>query len=187
MKRLTVAVAASAALGLFAVGSVGTAVAKPKKNQIRIVGGFQIKIGKFVKDDQRFQSPKGKVKSGATVKVVNKTTTQDPHSVSFVEKKFLPGKSLDSPVFPLLGKAHGVPEDNPEGDPTIFVVDNGVAVREGGTLGVDTGFTDTVMGDSVFIAPGQKSFSFKVTADSGSKLFYFCAIHPWMQGKISVR
>ena len=45
-----------------------------------------------------------------------------------------------------------------------------------------------MLGDSAFIAPGQKrTLQFKVTADQGSKLFYFCAIHPWMQGKITVR
>ncbi len=40
-------------------------------------------------------------------------------------------------------------------------------------------------GDSIFIAPGQNS-SIKVTADKGSRLRYFCAVHPWMQGKITV-
>ncbi len=67
------------------------------------------------------------------------------------------------------------------------MVDNGVAVAPGGTLAVDTMFTPTRAGDSAFIAPGQKSFKFKVTAKKGSKLFYYCAVHPWMQGKITVK
>jgi plastocyanin len=37
----------------------------------------------------------------------------------------------------------------------------------------------------VFFAPG-KGTSFKVTAKAGSVLPYFCAVHPWMQGKITV-
>ena len=55
-----------------------------------------------------------------------------------------------------------------------------------GMLEVDTMFTPDVAGDSAFIAPGQKSFSFKVTAKKGSSLYYYCAIHPWMQGKLKV-
>ena len=64
--------------------------------------------------------------------------------------------------------------------------DNGQPVAQGGTLEVDTMFTPDVAGDSAFIFPGQKSFSFKVTAKKGSRLYFFCAIHPWMQGKLTV-
>ena len=53
-------------------------------------------------------------------------------------------------------------------------------------LEVDTMFTPDVAGDSAFIAPGQKSFKFKVTANKGSRLYFYCAIHPWMQGKLTV-
>ena len=185
-RRLMVAVGATAALGLFTAGSVGTAAAAPKKNQIRILGGVQVKLGKYVKDNQRFQAPKGKVRSGATVKVVNKTTTEDPHSISFTTKKFLPGTDFNTAIFPLLGQAHGVPEDNPEGEPTILVVDNGQPLAAGATLNVDTPFTDTVMGDSAFL-PTKDTFSFKVTAKKGTTLHYFCAVHPWMQGKLKVK
>jgi plastocyanin len=188
-RRVTVAIAATAAVGLPALVLAPAASAAKKKNTIQIVGGISIEINKGIKDNQRFISPLGKVKSGATVKVVNRKTP-DPHTISFAAKQFLPGDSFEefeTAVFPLLGQAHGVPEDDPNGEPSIFVVDNGVEVPEGGTLEADTVFTDTVMGDSAFIAPGQKSFSFKVTADAGSTLNFFCAVHPWMQGKIRVK
>ena len=48
------------------------------------------------------------------------------------------------------------------------------------------GVTPTKAGDSAFIAPDQKTFKFKVTADKGSTLHYYCGIHAWMQGKIKV-
>jgi plastocyanin len=183
-RRLTVAVAATAALGLAA--GVGTSAgAAVKKNQIRIVGGIVVKPGKFVKDDQRFKMAKSPVKSGATVKLVNKAKTEDPHTISFVEKRFLP-KMFESGLEEQLFAAHQVDPSNEEAPPGALVVDNGVEVPEGGTLGVDTMFNETTNGDSAFIAPGQKSFSFKVTADKGSKLFFFCAIHPWMQGNFRV-
>ena len=185
-RRLTVAIATTAALGLTA----STAAAAIPRNQIRIVGGIQIKLGRYVKDNQRFKAANPGattiVKSGATVTVKNRATTQDPHTISFTQRRFLPGTDFDTPIFPLLGQAHGVPEDNPEGEPTILVVDDGAAVPAGEMLRVNTPFTTTVAGDSAFLAPGTKEFKFKVTAAKGSRLHYFCAIHPWMRGKIAV-
>ena len=58
---------------------------------------------------------------------------------------------------------------------------------DAGAAGFDTMGDDKTAGDSLFIAPGQKRVSFKVTARKGSKLSYFCAVHPWMQGKITVK
>lgn len=181
-RRLAVATAATVALGLAALPP---AVGAVKKNEIRIVGGIVVKPGKFVKDDQRFKAATTTVKSGATVRLVNKAKTEDPHTITFVEKKFLP-EMFESGLEEQLLAAHQVDPNNQEAPPGAPVVDNGVAVPEGGTLEVDTMFNKTVNGDSAFIAPGQKSLSFKVTADKGSKLFYFCAIHPWMQGKLKV-
>jgi plastocyanin len=186
-RRLTVAVAATTALGLAAGGVVATAGAgaAAKKNEIRIVGGTVFKAGKFVKLGVHFAPANVTVKSGATVTLKNKGTDPEPHTISFVEKKYLP-KSFESAVDAKLMEAHQVDPNNEEAPPGVLVVDNGAAVPDGGTLEVDTGFTPDVAGDSAFIAPNQKTFSFKVTAKKGSKLFYYCAIHPWMQGKITV-
>ena len=182
-RRLTVAVAATAALGIGAAGVATSAGAAAKNNEIRIVGGEKFKAGKYLKIDLRFKPLNVTVKSGATVKVVNKTKGE-PHTISFVTKRYLP-KSFDVAVEDQLLAAHQVDPNNPEAPPGVLVVDNGQPVPAGGTLEADTGFTPTVAGDSAFIAPAQ-NFSFKVTADKGSRLFYFCAIHPWMQGKITV-
>ena len=182
-RRLTVAVAATAALGLGGAGVAATAGAAAKKNEIRIVGGEKFKPGKYFKVDLRFKPMNVTVKSGSTVNVVNKTKGE-PHTISFTEKKYLP-KSFDVAVEDQLLAAHQVDQQNPEAPPGVFVVDNGQPVPEGGVLEADTPFTPDSAGDSAFIAPGQ-NFSFKVTAPKGSRLFYFCAIHPWMQGKIKV-
>ncbi|MGH2651068.1 MAG: cupredoxin domain-containing protein, partial [Actinomycetota bacterium] len=40
-------------------------------------------------------------------------------------------------------------------------------------------------GDSLLLFPGE-SISASVSAPAGSTLFYLCAIHPWMQGSITV-
>jgi plastocyanin len=184
-RRLTVAVAAVAALGLSAAGVATTAGAAAKKNEIRIVGGTTVKPGKYLKVDLRFTPMNATVKSGATVKLLNRGRDPEPHTISFIAKKYLP-KAFETPVDAKLLEAHQVDPENQEAPPGVLVVDNGQPVPEGGMLEVDTMFTPDVAGDSAFIAPGQKSFSFKVTAKKGSRLYYYCAIHPWMQGKLTV-
>jgi plastocyanin len=43
-------------------------------------------------------------------------------------------------------------------------------------------------GDSVAIEGAKhKSISIKVTAPAGTTLYFFCAVHPWMHGKITVK
>jgi plastocyanin len=185
--RFTVAIAAIAVLGLSAAGVAATAgaAAKKHKNEIRIVGGTTVKPGEYLKVDLRFKPMNTTVKSGSTVKLLNRGRDPEPHTISFIEKKYLP-KAFETPVDAKLREAHQVDPENEDAPPGALVVDNGQPVPEGGTLEVDTMFTPDVAGDSAFIAPGQKSFTFKVTAKKGSRLYYYCAIHPWMQGKIAV-
>jgi len=185
-RRLTAAVAATAALGIAAGGVAAAGAAAPKKNEIAMVGGVSVKPGQFVKDDQRFAPQNAVVKSGATVTLRNRTTTQDPHTISFVEKRFLPKQFETDARGPLLA-AHQVDPNNLEAPPGALVVDDGAPLADGATLEVDTLGDDKKAGDSAFIAPGQKTFKFKVTAKKGAKLFYYCDVHPWMQGRITVK
>jgi len=182
MTRRT-AVAALATVAAFGVAAAPAAAAK--KNEIRIVGGTKFKAGKYVKDDVRFKPASISVKSGATVKVVNKGLDPAPHTISFVEKAFMPKGFEFEAAGPLLA-AHEVNEETQE--PAIFQVNDGVGVPndQAGVLEVDKLGNDTNAGDSQFIAPEQ-DVSFKVTAKKGSTLPYYCAVHPWMQGKIKVK
>ena len=51
-----------------------------------------------------------------------------------------------------------------------------------GQSGLDT------VGDSIAIQPGaHKTISATVSAPSGTRLYFVCAVHPWMQGKIVVK
>jgi len=189
-RRLTLAVAATTAAGI-AVGGVaanaGAAgkAAAPKKNEIVIKGKFVFKAGHSAFDNQRFQPLDAAVKSGATVTVRNRSKTKEPHTLSFVEKQFLP-KSFDAPIAGPLFGLHNLSEE--PGAVPVLKIDNGApAADQNAPLSVDTLGTPDAPGDSELLAPGQKTASFKVTAAKGSKLFYFCIIHPWMQGKISVK
>ena len=177
------AVAAIAALGVAAAPA-----AAAKKNQIRIVGGTTFKAGKFLKDDVRFKPAAVAVKSGATVKVVDKGTDPAPHTISFIKKSLLPtGFEFEgSDPFNTLLTAHAA---NPEtGDVGFFQVNDGVGVPndQAGVLEVNSLGDASSAGDSQFMAPGAGT-TLKVTAAKGSTLPFYCAIHAWMQGKIKVK
>jgi plastocyanin len=186
-RRITAAVAAITGLGL-TIGVTGTATAakpKPRKNEIRITGGPFFVPGKRIGDDVRF-NPNSTVKSGGTIKVVNNgDPAAGPHTISLLKASALPKTMAQAePCFEFQGvcaplvAAHQV---NPETqEPAVIEYNAGAA-------GFDTMGDDKTAGDSLFIAPGQKRASFKVTARKGSKLTYFCAVHPWMQGKITVK
>jgi plastocyanin len=185
-RRTAAAVAAVAALG---ASAVAVAPASAAKNQITIKGGTIFKAGKFIKDNQRFVTPaKNKVKAGATVKVVNKTQGE-PHTLTFTTKQFVPQSfDVNEALMGNLFTAHQVDPNNEEAPPGVFTVDDGQALADGATWEVNSPFTDTsANGDSAFIAPGQNGPSFKVTATKGSTLYFFCAVHPWMSGKLRVK
>jgi plastocyanin len=183
-RRLKVALTATAALGLAAIGFVPAADAAPKK-KITIKGGPFYKPGVSIGDNVRFNRTTV-VKSGGTVKIVNKSGEEvGPHTVSLLKNSALP-KTLaqaeecfefKGACGPLVA-AHEVDPANPEAPPGRFLFDTGDA-------GFDTMGDRQSAGDSLFMAPGQGG-SIKVTAKKGTTLTYFCAVHPWMQGKIKV-
>lgn len=162
-RRLMVAVAAIAVLGASTTAAVA---AKQPGKTLRIVGKTTFKPGKSVTDNQRFQSRVVQVKSGDSVKWVNKSKMPDPHTISVVSK--LP-KSFDCEECGAIEESHGTEEA-----PIQFVDKNG-----------DGGFNEP--GDSFFIPPGGGgSGELKVTAPAGSNLKLLCIIHPWMQAKLKV-
>lgn len=186
-RRVTVAVAATTALGIAAGGvanSGAAAKAAPKKNEIVIKGHLVFRAGHSVRDDQRFSPLNASVKSGATVTVRNKAKTKDPHTLSFVQKKFLPKDFEAAAAGPLFG-LHQLEDESAQ---PVLKIDNGApAADQTAPLTVDTLGTDTTPGDSELMAPGQKTATFKVTAAKGSTVYYFCIFHPWMSGNIKVK
>jgi plastocyanin len=120
------------------------------------------------------------VKSGATVTLRNKSAGGAPHSLSLLKKSALPKTAAAvlqcAACGPLLA-AH-------QADPNTGEVKQPV-VNAGGD-GFDTEGTKTTAGDSVYLPPKGK-VTFKVTARKGTTLSYFCAVHPWMQGTITVK
>jgi hypothetical protein len=181
---ITAAVAATAAFGL--VGGLVTSTAgAAKRNQIVIKGNFEFRPGKGARDNQRFTPLRQKVKSGSTVTVKNRSKTEDPHTLSFVEKQFLP-KSFDAPAAGPLFGLHNLSEEENAPPPVNLIDDGAPAADQSANLAVNTLGTDQGGGDSLLLF-GTDPVKFDVTAAAGSKLYYFCIFHPWMQGRITVR
>ena len=163
----TVAVLAAS---LVSVASAPADPVAPAKQKLAIVGRSAFKINKLAFDNQRFSRTAFAIRSGGTVTVVNRAKTEDPHTISLVDKARLP-KTFDCEVCGEIFGAHGAGGEN--GGPANPVVDVGAP-------GYDQ------PGDSTFVAPHAR-ISFEVTAPAGTTLHFICAIHPWMQGRIKVR
>ena len=142
----------------------------PAKQKLAIVGRSEFRINKLAFDNQRFSRTAFAIRSGGAVTLVNRAKTEDPHTISLVEKAQLP-KTFDCEVCGEIFGAHGAGGEN--GGPANPVVDVGAP-------GYDQ------PGDSTYVAPHAR-VSFEVTAPAGTTLHFICAIHPWMQGRIKVR
>jgi plastocyanin len=173
--RTPIALAAVAALAVAA-----PALAKPKPNTIETHGAAKIKINEYLQDGQKFVPGDITVKSGATVTLRNKSTDGAPHSLSLLAKSALPKTVAAVMQCPACGPLLAAHQADPNtGEVKVPLVDVGQP-------GFDTMGTKTTAGDSIFLPPKGK-VTFKVTAKKGSKLTYFCAVHPWMQGTITVK
>jgi plastocyanin len=119
----------------------------------------------------RFSPDKIVVHHGQQVRWVHRDNSEEPHTVTIVNKDQVP-TSADE-VFSCKVCREALKSHFAGGKLKRKVDDNG----DGGL---------DAAGDSLVFFPGQP-VSREITAPAGTKLFYVCAIHPWMQGKIVVR
>lgn len=177
MRALVLAVSA-AALTLALVGTAAAATPTGVTDQISI---------ELTKGKLKFVGPES-VTVGDQLEIVNKTNPKQvgPHTFSLVTKSSQPKtpkarKSCFTPKHICLAIAmwHGF---NPK---TEQITKNPAKAGPAGwsTAGNATG----KKGDSWF--SGEKKgghISQEVTAEAGTTLYYMCAVHPWMQGKVKV-
>jgi len=177
MRALVLAVSA-AALTLALVGTAAAATPTGVTDQISI---------ELTKGKLKFVGPES-VTVGDQLEIVNKTNPKQvgPHTFSLVTKGSQPKtpkarKSCFTPKHICLAIAmwHGF---NPK---TEQITKNPAKAGPAGwsTAGNATG----KKGDSWF--SGEKKgghISQEVTAEAGTTLYYMCAVHPWMQGKVNV-
>jgi hypothetical protein len=177
LRALVLAVSAAA----LTLALVGTAAAATPTGVTDVIS-MDLTKGKL-----KFTGPES-VTVGDQLEIVNKTNPKQvgPHTFSLVTKGSLPKtpkarKGCFAPKKICLAIAiwHGF---NPK---TEKITKN---PAKAGPAGWSTmGDAKSKKGDSWF--SGEKKgghFSQEVTAEAGTTLYYMCAVHPWMQGKVNV-
>jgi len=179
MRALALAVPA-AALTLV-IGGFGLAGAATPTGVTQVIS-IELTKGKL-----KFVGPES-VTAGDQLEIVNKTNPRQvgPHTFSLVTKGSLPKtpkarKSCFAPkhICLAVAKWHGFNAK------TERITVNPAKAGPAGwsTMGNATG----KKGDSWF--SGEKKgghISQEVTAEAGTTLYYLCAVHPWMQGRVNV-
>jgi hypothetical protein len=170
MRKLLVVMAVSA---LYAMTS--TVVARPSapdqaraRNRIASIGKNSFVRNALIQSTLRFTPERLVVRSGARVTIVDQDGPREPHTVSVVARRARPD-NVDE-VFAC--RACRVAGAHFRGDRPKIRVNQG---RPGLNQ----------PGDSILFLPNQ-TVRARVTAAAGSTLYYLCAIHPWMQGRIQV-
>jgi plastocyanin len=193
---ITLGVALLVLLGWSIVGSADTGT-------VKILGDEHFVPNALVMATFKFAPGPLSTGSGATItwdNMGNQASADEPHTVTIVNKGDLP-TSIDQvfacgapgtvcatalaahsagalPV-PTTGCPAGRVAVQPPGSPVAFCFLQEVEAA-GSASGLDK------PGDSLFIAADGTAAA-TVSAPSGTTLYYLCAIHPWMQGSISVR
>ena len=169
-----------AALGLVlavVAPSLAGAASAPSARTNVIKGGPSKHKNAFgIKDSMRFSPAKFTIASGGTLTLKGKTSAKEgPHTFSLVKSSDLPktGKQVQNcSVCKSFFKKHGANEKT--GKIKHPLLNTGA-----------TGFDSP--GDSIVIAPGKSTTKITFSAKSGTTFSYLCAVHPWMQGKVTVK
>jgi len=183
-RKLAVAAAGAA---LVAAATVGGAMAAHGKasavTTIKAVTSVpKVKVNRYIQDELRWDKDLYTVKSGGTLHIVNNAADEGPHTFTVLNKKDEPKTGLqmfDCKICEKLGKAHGA-DPNSDAPPKYPFLENGV--------GQKTPPKVDKPGDSGVTGKGKKgeSIDLTVTAPAGTKLYFMCLIHPWMQAEVDV-
>jgi plastocyanin len=177
-----------ALLAAFACAAAGTSVALASSHAtggsavVNVFGGEKVAINKYFQDEMRFSPGTVTVKSGANLTFQYGDKEDEPHTLTILSKSQLP-KTVDQVMNCHTCEKYATPHlKNPKAEPGPA---NPIVhwVLEKGKPGLDT------VGDSIAIQPDpkHKSITAKVSAPAGTTLYFICAVHPWMQGKIVVK
>lgn len=168
-------VAVVAAIVVAVVAGAALAATRGGAPVVKTPGTSSFVINQYAKDSVRFAPGTITVPSGGTIAFTKTDKDPEPHTVTISTKADLP-KSFAQRCKPCEIASHHLkdPNDDSKGVRT-YVLNKG-----------QPGFD--VEGDSVVLAPkgANKTEKVVVSAPPGTTLYYLCAIHPWMQGKIVV-
>jgi plastocyanin len=175
-RRLGVVLAAVVLGGLSSVGvssaaGDGAAPSGEIGARVKIRGRFELQPNQYVQLTFRFDPGPVNVSRGQDIKFTDVAQVKEPHTVTIVRQGQLPQTAREAFQCKPCNRAlqrHGRP-------PKRLVEDDNDREK-----GLDA------PGDSRWIAPGGSARP-TVTAPRNTTLYYLCAIHPWMQGRINVQ
>jgi hypothetical protein len=175
---IVASIAGMAASGAFAGHSTTTAT-----TTIRAITKPVVMVpNRYVQDNLRWDKDVYKVTSGGTIRVVNMFAGEGPHTFTVVRKSDRPKtgpQAFNCRICNVLAKAHGA-DPNSNAPPKYPFLEDGV--------GQATPPSVDKPGDSGVTGKGKRgeSITMTVTAPSGTKLYFMCLIHPWMQAELDV-
>jgi plastocyanin len=178
-KRVAVVVLSVGLISVLTMAfSIGSGVAIAQRSQtVQIIGADTFVPNALFQSTFQF-APGQTVLLKTGDHVVWRNTTEAPHTVSVLSQNLLATGVQDVIACAVCGRilgAHGF------GGPNLAPVINR------GPAGLETATTSATgpVGDSLFVAPGA-TVDAVINAPGGTTLRYQCAIHPWMQGSITV-
>ncbi len=182
MSRARVAIGVLAVVGAVVAGALvssgnAATVAGKKSKTISMTGKTPPKLD--------FDGPE-RIRAGAKLNVVNRTDPEKvgPHTFTLIKKRFLPADRKEAKkcfdpghICEPIAEAHEVDFETEEVNKAHVEV---------GKKGWDKAFTMKKTGDSEFLPAPDQEHGRRVKARPGTTLYFFCVIHPTMQGKIKV-
>ena len=185
MKHIRYLISLAAALAVAGLW-IAFASGAPAAGSVTIVAkdsGVSFVPNKYIQDNMAFSPGTVTVKSGASITFkFGDTKAMEPHTLTIVKQSELPTKASQIDNCRACERYATGHLENPKAPPDDK---NPIVhwVLNKGRPGLD------VPGDSVAIQqPGRhKSITVKVSAPAGTTLYFVCAVHPWMQGKIIVK
>ena len=170
------------ALGASGVAVAANTAAVPKKTTITAITSIKMVPNRYIQDGLRWNKDDYVIKSGGTLTILNNAADEGPHTFTVVKEKDLPrtAKAVENcRICNTLAKAHGA-DPNSDAPPKFQYLENGV--------GTHTAPQVNQPGDSGVTGKGTKgeSINLTVTAPAGTKLYFMCLIHPWMQAVVNV-
>ena len=181
----------AAAVALAFAGEAGSTAAAGATEgcgaTIKVPEQATFKINRYAQDSMRFVPGTVTIKSGCSLTFEFATPGQtDPHTLSIVNQSQLPKTTAQIENCKLcqqIGSKHVKNPTQPPG-PTNPVLHWIVNV---GKPGLDAAGDSIAILEAPGAPPGHKSVTVPVSAAAGTTLYFMCAVHPWMQGKIIVR
>ena len=176
---LTAVIAALAASGGLALANSSSGGAT-----VKTLSGQSYAINKYAQENLRFAPGTVTVTSGSTLTFKFGDKEDEAHTLTILPKSQLPRTTAQINNCRPCQVAAGHLK-NPKNQATALTPANPIVhwTLNKGQEGLDTA------GDSLAIQSGgpHKTISAVVSAPSGTVLYFLCAIHPWMQGKIIVK